>query len=527
MTIPAIWDASAPTFQYQAPDPSIFFNIGTRSPSDASDPSLGEDSDGETCSEDEMGGSNSKATSTSHFPRYAATNPDIFRISDEMPMSEKQNDGPDEGEDIAVTGKRIPAKPEMMKECVVCVDRKSLDEFPVRSVSGACEHPPQTCLACVEMSIKTNFENKTWNDIRCPECSARMDYEDVERYADRDTFARYQTMAFRGAVNQAPDFVWCPSGTGGCQSGQIHEAGDAQPIVRCAQCGFRFCFRHQVAWHEELTCEEYDALQRDPEHFRGRVELLNEAVAAEQEARRRQEEEDRRLAQSLVEAEEQEARRRRQAEEDRRLARSLVEAEARRRQEEEDRRLALSLAEEEEDDDDDDDDDEEDEDEEEEEDEEAEEEDEEEEEARRRQEEEDRRLAQSLVEAEGQEEARRQEKRERAERQRRDAAERQRRDAAEQKRRDAAEQKRRDAAERQRREDESQKRLDRAEKMRKEAAERQRREDESPKRSDRAEKMRKEAVRKKAEEDLSRSTVERTTKPCPGCKSPIEKNRGW
>lgn len=189
-------------------------------------------------------------------------------------------------------------------------------------------------------------------------------------------------MVFRGAVSQAPDFVWCPSGTGGCESGQIHEAGDAQTIVRCAQCGFRFCFRHQVAWHEELTCDEYDALQRDPEHFRGRVELLNEAVAAEQEARRRQEEEDRRFAQSLVEAEQLE-------------------------------------------------------------------------------------------------EARRQEQRERAERERRDAAE------------------------------------------------RQRREDERLERLNRAEQMRREAVRKKAEEDLSRRTVEQTTKPCPGCNSAIEKNRGW
>ncbi len=194
---------------------------------------------------------------------------------------------------------------------------------------------------------------------------------------------RYQVLAFRGAVNEAPDFVWCPNG---CESGQVHEAGEEQPIVRCVNCRFKFCFRHQVSWHEQLSCEEYDAFLADPEHFRSRIDVLNE------EAER-------------ARAEEQEAR--------------------------------------------------------------------------RRQEEEDHRFAQTLLETEQREEARRQAERERAERQRREEAERQRREA-----------------------------------------ERLARERE-------AEQVRREAARKKAEEDLSRVTVEMTTKPCPGCGWAIEKNQGW
>lgn len=35
------------------------------------------------------------------------------------------------------------------------------------------------------------------------------------------------------------------------------------------------------------------------------------------------------------------------------------------------------------------------------------------------------------------------------------------------------------------------------------------------------------AKRRKAEEEASMKTVNKTTKPCPGCKAPIEKNQGW
>ncbi|RYO80623.1 hypothetical protein DL766_009110 [Monosporascus sp. MC13-8B] len=209
-----------------------------------------------------------------------------------------------------------------------------------------------------------------------------MGYEDVEQYADRETFAKYSDLALRGAVSQAPDFVWCPNG---CGSGQIHESGNEQPIVTCGKCSFKFCFRHQVRWHEQLTCAEYDSLVSDPENFRSRIDILNEEA------------EKLRLAEQL---------------------------------------------------------------------------------ARRTQEEADRRLAQSLMAAEQREEAERQARRERAERERREEAERRRLQAE------------RIAMQQQ------------------------------------AEKMRMEAVRKRDEDELSRITVEKTTKPCPGCKWPIEKNAG-
>ena len=66
------------------------------------------------------------------------------------------------------------------------------------------------------------------------------------------------------------------------------------------------------------------------------------------------------------------------------------------------------------------------------------------------------------------------------------------------------------------------------------ARERAKREEmEAAERAERAERqardreMREAVARKQREESASTRTVGSTTKPCPGCKAPIEKNEGW
>ncbi|ENH68698.1 Putative E3 ubiquitin-protein ligase ARI9 [Fusarium oxysporum f. sp. cubense race 1] len=102
----------------------------------------------------------------------------------------------------------------------------------------------------------------------------------------------YERQALRAAVEEDENFFWC---TSDCGSGQIHDSGSAQPIVVCIKCSHRSCFRHGVNWHEDLSCEEYDRLQEDPD-FRGHLELENERWSKAQAAQAAQEEADRDLA---------------------------------------------------------------------------------------------------------------------------------------------------------------------------------------------------------------------------------------
>ncbi|KAL7927805.1 hypothetical protein ACQKWADRAFT_277901 [Trichoderma austrokoningii] len=237
---------------------------------------------------------------------------------------------------VLVTHQRVPSDREDGddRDCLVCADTKEEILFPRFSPTASCAHSPNTCLECLERSIRSDLSGKIWTDIRCPECRQLLDYTDIQRYADEETFKRYETLALRAAMAEAENFFWC---TSGCGSGQIHDTGHDQPIVICLHCSHRSCFHHNVAWHQGLTCEEYDQLLADPKNFRSKLEIDNEAWAASQ---KEQLEADRAMAQGLLEEEgrNREMRERRDREERERtqkaveLARQIA---ARRKKEEE------------------------------------------------------------------------------------------------------------------------------------------------------------------------------------------------
>ncbi|RGP76171.1 ring finger domain-containing [Fusarium sporotrichioides] len=148
------------------------------------------------------------------------------------------------------------------------------------------------------------LETDVADEFRCPECRELLEYADIQRYANKQTFTKYETIALRAAMSEAENFVWC---TSGCGSGQIHESGSAQPIVTCLHCSHRSCFHHNVAWHETLSCDEYDQLLADPDNFRSHLEMENEKWSEAQQA---QLEADRAMAQDLLAEDQAEMRRR-------------------------------------------------------------------------------------------------------------------------------------------------------------------------------------------------------------------------
>jgi hypothetical protein len=87
-------------------------------------------------------------------------------------------------------------------------------------------------------------------------------------------FRSYERMGIRGFVNDNPNFVWCQN----CPSGQEHVGGEDQPIVTCQACGSKTCFKHQIPWHEQMLCDEYDErvrLSNDERQSRAQQELAS------------------------------------------------------------------------------------------------------------------------------------------------------------------------------------------------------------------------------------------------------------
>lgn len=77
------------------------------------------------------------------------------------------------------------------RECIICTDTKPVSEFPTAAITKTCNHEPTTCLVCVATSIRTDLNNRLWNEIKCPECRETLEYDDVQRFADDETKERY------------------------------------------------------------------------------------------------------------------------------------------------------------------------------------------------------------------------------------------------------------------------------------------------------------------------------------------------
>ena len=77
-------------------------------------------------------------------------------------------------------------------ECLVCYDSFNAAETPVRQPTSSCEHEVNICKPCISASISSQLETRIWTRISCPAmfCNQLLDYNDVQEFAEPQTFAR-------------------------------------------------------------------------------------------------------------------------------------------------------------------------------------------------------------------------------------------------------------------------------------------------------------------------------------------------
>lgn len=168
-----------------------------------------------------------------------------------------------------------PTSSKNMWTCVACADELPRDDFGLL-LTSSCRHINSACIACVQQWISAQLEEQSWNNISCIECSEVMQYEDVKRHADLETFQRFDDLAALSVYNNDPDFVWCLNAE--CGAGQVHEGGDDMPIFHCRMCDHRYCIRHQVPWHVGETCQAFER-RMDGENTGGHATEMDEATA--------------------------------------------------------------------------------------------------------------------------------------------------------------------------------------------------------------------------------------------------------
>ncbi|KAH6684850.1 hypothetical protein F5X68DRAFT_241842 [Plectosphaerella plurivora] len=171
-----------------------------------------------------------------------------------------------------------PRSPEEEREdCIICTENLPVYRFTAQRTTEDCNHEPRCCFECIQNFIHAMLESRVWTDIRCPECQSNFTYNDFRRLARPDDFARIDNLSSTAALSALPEFRWCLAG---CGSGQLHGDEATNPRMECVNCHARQCYTHNVAWHNGMTCDEYDQFIANPETFRSRQDIENERAAA-------------------------------------------------------------------------------------------------------------------------------------------------------------------------------------------------------------------------------------------------------
>lgn len=141
------------------------------------------------------------------------------------------------------------------QECLICVESRPVSRFPSRPPTLQCSHPPHVCRPCLRKWIHSEFKSRVWDQLNCPECSSKMQHDDVKEFAPFEVFRKYDALSTKVALEAIPGFRWCIAK--GCKSGQVHE-GELTPKFKCVACKVSHCAIHGVKWHKGETCAEYD-----------------------------------------------------------------------------------------------------------------------------------------------------------------------------------------------------------------------------------------------------------------------------
>ena len=95
--------------------------------------------------------------------------------------------------DSIITASTPELANDLPRDCVVCFDTLTPHNTPKRKITFSCDHEPDVCTICLSTSISTQFTSKVWDQIACPTCGERLEYQDVEEFADSVVFGRLES----------------------------------------------------------------------------------------------------------------------------------------------------------------------------------------------------------------------------------------------------------------------------------------------------------------------------------------------
>ncbi|KAI1323875.1 hypothetical protein F5Y16DRAFT_402974 [Xylariaceae sp. FL0255] len=147
--------------------------------------------------------------------------------------------------------------PSPARICCACDEPMKPDETATK-ITENCDHEKRACDDCVAIHCVMLIEEQSpWfpSSNHCAECRAPYTFNDFKRWAEPEKFKKYDRMLTRLTLDKIEGFRWCMNPN--CENGAIYPIGCVK--AECDSCHHFACVRHDIPWHENETCDEYDA----------------------------------------------------------------------------------------------------------------------------------------------------------------------------------------------------------------------------------------------------------------------------
>ena len=177
--------------------------------------------------------------------------------------------------------------------CTTCDRELPLASFPKMPEGSACTHDREICRRCWHQWLEAQVKSKSFDQISCAQCTTilgKCDRQEgsinvkcqcesclrhmltfypllflgqsqIRELATPKVYQKYLDSEFKATLAEDDDFHYCIAP--GCKSGQLHEGGN---IFTCVTCKSKSCVTCSAAWHEDETCQVYQArVKRRPE----------------------------------------------------------------------------------------------------------------------------------------------------------------------------------------------------------------------------------------------------------------------
>ncbi|KAG4920594.1 hypothetical protein JHK82_049547 [Glycine max] len=141
--------------------------------------------------------------------------------------------------------------------CGICLDDKPVsDMFKV----GKCEH--SFCTHGISKHVATQMHQNILV-VMCPnpKCSMELKPEYLHAILPREVLVRWKCAMFESLIVESEKtYYYCPFKD--CSVLLVKNGGEVVTGAECPSCHRLFCAQCKVPWHEKMSCNEFQELQR-------------------------------------------------------------------------------------------------------------------------------------------------------------------------------------------------------------------------------------------------------------------------